>query len=188
MGLEIELQIAGEHNIYNAMAALAIGLEFGMEIQDIADALRGFSPASKRMEIIRPGDITILNDCYNSNFISAEKSLKTLAQIKTGGRRIGILSDMLELGNQSEYYHRKIGTVAAEVDVDALYTFGPLSAHTHDEAKKHGVKNARHFDTKKEMIEALQDYIKKNDVILIKGSRGMAMEEVTEALVRTFER
>jgi UDP-N-acetylmuramoyl-tripeptide--D-alanyl-D-alanine ligase len=188
MGVEIELQIAGEHNIYNAMAGIAIGLEFGMEIKDIADSLRDFSPASKRMEIIRPGDITILNDCYNSNFVSAEKSLKTLAQIRTGGRKIGILSDMLELGHQSEYYHRRIGTVAADIDIDALYTYGPHSAYTHEEAKKRGVKNARHFDTKEEMIEALQNDIEKDDVILIKGSRGMAMEEVTEALVRIFER
>jgi len=182
-GNEIKLQVAGMHNIYNALAAVAVGLEFNLDINQISRALKDFLPASKRMEIIREKGFTVINDCYNSNPLSAEKSLLTLTQVKTNGRRIAVLGDMLELGKTSEFHHQTIGEKAANLNIDMLVTFGLLSRHTAAQAKKRGLHAAIHFDKKDDLIAYLRGEIRQEDVILIKGSRGMAMEEVTKSIL-----
>ncbi len=182
-GVTIRLRIAGEHNVHNALSAVAIGLEFGIGIEQIRTALETFSPASKRMEIIREGNFTIINDCYNSNPSSAERALTTLAHMRTTGQRIAILADMLELGETGERLHQGIGENVAGLPIDHLLTYGPLSKCTADAANRNGVKRAHHFESKASLLESLKDIICDGDLILIKGSRGMAMEEVTEAIV-----
>jgi UDP-N-acetylmuramoyl-tripeptide--D-alanyl-D-alanine ligase len=181
-GDEIQLQVAGMHNSYNALSAIAVGLEFKVSFENIKNALATFLPASKRMEIIRNKDLIIINDSYNANPLSTEKALMTLAQMKTSGRRFAVLGDMRELGEQSEQFHRKIGEKAAELNIDFLFGFGEMSKHTVEGAKRRGLKEAIHFEDKKQLIEHLKNNIRQADIVLVKGSRGMAMEEVTAAL------
>lgn len=183
-GLTIKLGIAGIHNISNALAAAAVGLEFGVTLDQIKVALERFSPSSKRMEIIRDKGITIINDCYNSNPESARKSLLTLSQMQTQGRRIAMLADMLELGNSAEEAHREIGEYLASLkNIHYLLTYGRHSKFTSDTARNTLKKQSIHFETKTEMIDTAKRIMRKGDVLLIKGSRGMAMEEVTQGII-----
>lgn len=180
----IQLRIAGMHNIYNGLAAVAVGLEFGLALEQIKSALEAFSPAAKRMEIIRNDGVIIINDCYNSNPESARKALLTLSQIKALGKRIAVLADMLELGDWARSEHESIGRYVASLgNIQTLLTFGELSQLTAKEAQRQGMKEVLHFNDKPKLIEQLKKMVSDGDVILIKGSRGMAMEQVTAALM-----
>jgi len=179
-GKQINLGIAGMHNIYNALAAVAVGLEFDLSMTQIKLALEKLLPTSKRMEVIRKKDLIIINDCYNSNPESARKSLLTLSQMQTNGKRIAVLADMLELGKWSESEHQGIGEYVFSLgNIDYLLTYGPLSK----QAEIMGMMNAIHFEDKKEMIKYINSTVVAGDLLLIKGSRGMVMEEVTNNLI-----
>ena len=178
------MNVPGEHNVYNALATIAVSSRFGVNTSDMKRALEQFKATSKRMEIIQYENLLILNDCYNSNMASAEKALQTLANIQRTGQKIAILADMLELGKLSESHHREIGRIAATLNIDHLLAYGPLSLWTIEEARKRGLKASTHFEKKSELIKRLNGIIHRGDTILIKGSRGMAMEEVTDSLLK----
>ncbi|MBN2008137.1 UDP-N-acetylmuramoyl-tripeptide--D-alanyl-D-alanine ligase [candidate division KSB1 bacterium] len=180
---DIQLQIPGLHNIHNALAASAIGLEFGLCMDDIRNALEQFKPTSKRMEVVNVRGITVINDCYNANLASVKKALHTLKEMKTSGKRIAVLADMLELGDSSQAHHRAVGEYAAAMAIDALYAFGPESKQTADAATAAGISNVNHYDDKSGLIKDVKNHVTAGDIVLIKGSRGMAMEEVTQALL-----
>jgi len=181
---EINLKIAGIHNIYNALAAVTVGLNFNLNMEKIKSSLESFHAADKRMQVIVKKGIIIINDCYNSNPESAKKALLTLSQMETEGRRIAVLGDMFELGKSGKREHESIGEYLSSLKkIDLLLTLGPLSELTAEQAKKTGTKNCKHYSDKKKLISYLKSVVKKGDLILIKGSRGMMMEEVTNVLV-----
>ncbi len=169
------LSAAGLHNVSNALAAMAVGLQFKVPKKKILFALERYKGASKRMEIIKRNGITILNDTYNANPDSVLAALKTLRSMKTSGNKIVVLADMLELGPTAEHEHAKIGLAVSDMEFEYLLTVGPLSRYTH-EASKLGF--AEHFDSKEALIASLKSQISSGDAVLVKGSRGMKMEEV----------
>jgi len=180
---EIRLGITGMHNIYNALAAVAVGMEFDLSVNQIKSALENFVPTSKRMEVIRSKGLVIINDCYNSNPESARKTLLTLSQMQTAGKKVAVLADMLELGKWSESEHEGIGEYVFTLgNIDYLLTYGALSKLTSQQAEKLGMPYALHFEDKNALISYLKNIAKKGDIILIKGSRGMVMEDVTTGL------
>lgn len=182
--IEINLGMVGMHNIYNALAAVTVGLEFDLNLNQIKVALEKFLPTSKRMEVIREKGLVIINDCYNSNPESARKALLTLSQMETRGKRIAVLADMLELGDWAESEHQGIGEYLVSLgNIDQLLTYGSLSTLTAQGAEKVGLKTALRFENKKDLIKYLKSIADESDLILIKGSRGMAMEEVTMGLI-----
>jgi UDP-N-acetylmuramoyl-tripeptide--D-alanyl-D-alanine ligase len=176
---EYQLNVPGEQNAKNALAASAIGLAMKVSTKNVIKALTGFTAAGKRSEIIRLNGVTILNDSYNANPDSVVAALKTLRSMRTTGRRIAVLGDMLELGKSAEKEHRRIGRAAAQFRVDCLFTYGNLSKSTHEAAK---VKVKTHFEDKTMLAEQLADFVSGNDAVLVKGSRGMKMEEVVAHL------
>lgn len=183
---EIRLAIPGMHNIYNALAAVSVGLEFELSLGEIKSALEKFVPTSKRMEVIRSRGLVIINDCYNSNPESARKSLLTLSQMHTSGKKIAVLADMLELGKWSEPEHEGIGQYAFKLGtIDYLLTYGALSKSTSQKAAELGMPNAIHFEDKKALVANLKKIVSKDDIVLIKGSRGMVMEDVTNELTKS---
>ncbi len=183
---EINLKIAGIHNIYNALAAVTVGLNFNLNMEQIKSALESFHAADKRMQVIEKKGIIIINDCYNSNPESAKNALLTLSQMETKGRRIAVLGDMFELGKSGKREHESVGEYLSSLKkIDLLLTLGPLSELTAEQAKKTGTKNSKHYSDKKKLINHLKSDVKKGDLILIKGSRGMAMEEVTNVLTES---
>ncbi|MBN2091207.1 UDP-N-acetylmuramoyl-tripeptide--D-alanyl-D-alanine ligase [candidate division KSB1 bacterium] len=180
---EIALQVPGIHNIYNALAAVAVGLEFEIPFTEIKDALEAFKSQAKRMETLQLNQNLILNDCYNANPDSTAAALEVLNGLQGAGRKIAVLGDMLELGEQGKNEHFQIGAKVAQLKIDYFLGFGPLTKLGVEEASKQMGDRAMHFQRKSDLIQCLKELIQTDDVLLIKGSRGMAMEEVTEAVL-----
>lgn len=175
----IELSVPGVHSSTNALAAAAVGLAFQVPPTNIQRALHAFKPAGKRMEVIEMGGITVLNDTYNSNPDSVRVALQTVGAMKTTGKRIAVLADMLELGPESASMHRQVAREAAKNGVEYLLTYGSLSKETHT------ASNARfkaHYEQKNMLSEYLAELLSPGDVVLVKGSRGMKMEDVVTFL------
>lgn len=178
--IKISVGVPGEHNAKNALAATAVGLHFKIAPATIQRVLETFQAANKRMQVIQTGGITILNDTYNSNPDSVLVALATLKSVNTAGRRIAVLGDMLELGTHAEMLHKQIGKMAAGCRVDILLTYGKLSHATYQAAT---TVTKSHFELKPVLIKFLSEIVAAGDVVLVKGSRGMKMEEVVASLI-----
>ena len=178
-GRKINLRIPGRHNVYNALAAAAVGYAFDISLEDAASAIEAYQPAAMRGVIQTRGGVFILNDAYNANPASMRAAIETLVSIQVGekGRRIACLGDMLELGSKAPGLHREVGTFAKAKGIDLLFTFGPLAAEISKGAEGLG-ERARHFTDKTELVHALAETLQPGDLLLVKGSRGMRMEEV----------
>lgn len=178
---EAGISTFGKHSIYNGLAAASVGLYFNVGKSKIVKALKIFKPASsKRMEIIKSDGMIIINDTYNSNPESVRMGLETLMEFKTKGNRYGVLSDMLELGKGSNAEHSEIGKYAEKLKLNNLYLFGKESYKTFLNAKK--VRNNFYFKEKEDLIKMLKLNLKSGDIIYVKGSRGMKMEEVVQGI------
>lgn len=183
----INLPLAGEYNVYNALAAVGVGLKIGLNIMEIQQGLAQPDLTGMRGEIKELKDnITLINDAYNANPTSMEAGLDLLVDIGTDeGRLIAVLGDMLELGSAAEEAHRRIGKKVITNKVDYLLTVGDLASLIGQEAKKLGMDNSRVLicDDNQEINQQLLQLIKPDDTILLKGSRGMKLEEVEEVLL-----
>lgn len=172
----------GEHNIYNAMAAIIVGLSLDMTISQIQDGLLNFQATENRQDIISTDKYIIINDVYNASPDSMIASLKVLSMYKEK-RKIAILGDCLEMGDYAEEGHRKVGIQSIK-KADLIITAGEASKYIGIEAQEHGfdLSNIYHFDTKEELINDLPSILKKDDVILVKASRGMHFEKIVTYL------
>lgn len=177
----VQVPLLGLHSVHTALIGFAAGFELGL---DPGDILRGFDAPNIQLRLVlTPGvnGSTILDDHYNSNPKSSFAALGLLEDLDAG-RRIAVLADMLELGLHEEEGHRDVGRRAAEV-VDVLYTVGPLAKMISDEALTMKPElDSRHFEDKESLVEALRAALQPDDLVLIKGSRGMKMETVVAAL------
>ena len=176
----VHLPCLGKHNIYNALAAAGVGLWVGLTPTEICVGLERFQPADMRMEPIVHKDLRIINDAYNSNPESLKSALAFLSDIETTGKRIAILGDMLELGEHSHALHLKTGQ-AVPANIDLLITVGPHSSAIADGAEGI-VESVISCDTPKQAAQQLTKYAQPSDVVLIKGSRGVKLEQVLEEL------
>jgi UDP-N-acetylmuramoyl-tripeptide--D-alanyl-D-alanine ligase len=175
----VALRTPGLHAAVNALAAAAVGLSFDVPPDEIARMLGTFSGVGKRMEVLNAGGLTILNDTYNANPDSVLTALRTLEGMKTGGKKVVVLADMLELGDSSRSEHERIGKAVGAMGFDFLLTYGTKAGAIHESA---GMRAKRHFRNKEELSRTLLALVSAPDIILIKGSRGMKMEEVSAAL------
>lgn len=178
--VSIVLHAVGIHNVYNALAAIAVGWELGLKPRELQTGIARFVPGAMRLEVQKYGEYTVVNDVYNASPLSMTAALDTLASISQG-RRIAVLGDMLELGEAAIEAHHKIGKIAAEKGIEVLLTVGELAKYIADAAREHGIKEVQAFDGHKEAIESLRSIMKPGDYILFKGSRGMRMETMLEA-------
>ena len=178
----ITLNVLGKHNVSNALAAIAIGLRYDVPMNAIKAQLSTFS--GQRQNIIHVNDYILIDDAYNASPDSMKASLSILSEFKTRGRKIAVLSDMLELGPDSPEYHKEVGHFIATTKVTDLFITGELSRHYIEEAwKENPSLHTRAFSSNGELIAFLETYLKKNDVVLIKGSNGMNLKEVSKALM-----
>lgn len=175
----IQLSTPGRHAISNALAAAVVGLTFKVPPREIQRALETFTPSSKRMDIRIAGGVTILDDTYNANPDSTLAALETLQAMSCSGKKIIVLADMLELGDKSEEEHRRIGAAVGKVG-DYLLTCGPLAKFIYDEA---AIDMKFHYDQKNVLSEYLSELVSPGDIVLVKGSRVMRMEDVVTFLV-----
>ena len=174
----------GEHNVRNALAAFCVGLIFGMEPEAVISGLAKFKPEGLRQNITVKNGVTYIVDCYNAAPDSMKAALSLLKSADTKGRRFCVLADMLELGKNSKTYHKNVGELVPSSGADRLLTFGEFAVYYADGAVKKGFdKNAcSHFDTREELAAELENELSEGDCVLLKGSRGMKLEEVFKAL------
>ncbi len=181
------LPLPGLHSVYNSLAAIAVARHFGMDFDEIIDALKTLEGEDMRLSIQNvPGSIKVINDVYNASPESMKAALRVLKDI-TGKRKIAVLADMLELGEFAEEGHRFVGKVVADTSVDILITVGDKSRFIALEAEKMGLnpQSIYYFNDKQRAKNLLKGLVEEGDIVLIKGSRGMQMEELVEG---TLER
>jgi UDP-N-acetylmuramoyl-tripeptide--D-alanyl-D-alanine ligase len=185
-GATVDLPVPGRHNVMNALAALTASRALGVDDGQAAGGVAAFAPSAMRMAIVRIGGRTILNDAYNANPGSLAAALETLIAVAAGRPTAAVLGDMLELGGESRAAHREAGARAAEIGVGRLFLLGREVAALAEGAVRAGMSRQRvnTYETKAALAEDLEALLPTHAVVLVKGSRGMRMEEVVELLGR----
>jgi UDP-N-acetylmuramoyl-tripeptide--D-alanyl-D-alanine ligase len=181
----LNLPAAGEHMLYNALAATAVGLALGLPPAEIAAALAQFRPIHRRSQVLTlPSGVHLLNDCYNANPGSMAMALKTLMELRDHGRTAAALGDMLELGETAAQEHRNLGRLAAQSGVDYLVIYGNFRLEVVAGAREGGLSAARIFPVSRRADGArvLQELLEPGDWLLVKGSRSMHMEGLIDRL------
>jgi UDP-N-acetylmuramoyl-tripeptide--D-alanyl-D-alanine ligase len=185
----VNMKLPGLHSATNAIAAAAVGVSLGVPADLVRDALEAFEPlvghsGYARLAPVRSASgALILNDTYNANPDSMLVAFRTIEAMSARGRKILILGDMRELGASSIAEHRSLGQEIGKVEgIDSVYFVGTDMKHAHEAL--HGAKVAsHHFSEKMALIGAVRREVREGDVVLVKGSRGMKMEEVVAALL-----
>jgi UDP-N-acetylmuramoyl-tripeptide--D-alanyl-D-alanine ligase len=178
--------ILGRHMVYAALSAISVGIIHGMNLVDIAHALRSFRAPRGRMNLIDGIKYThIIDDTYNSGPDAAIAALKLLGELPASGKKIAVLGDMLELGDHSEDSHRSVGEQVANSQVDYLITVGQESKMIVREAQKQGMDadDCFSFSDVETAGRFVQDKIEQGDFVLVKGSQGMRMERVVKEIM-----
>lgn len=183
---KVTIPTVGIHNVYDALAAYAVGLLLELPTEEIAKALENYTPSGMRQRLKEVNGVKIIEDCYNASPDSQRAALNVLSDMNAG-RKIAVLGDMLELGDYSETAHREVGKYAAEKKIDVLYAFGEQSKYIAKEAKK-GVQRVLWFDDKAQLAKTLTQDVKSGDCVLFKASRGMKLEEIIEKLYEGLEK
>jgi UDP-N-acetylmuramoyl-tripeptide--D-alanyl-D-alanine ligase len=172
------LPLIGAHNVHNALAAVAVGLERGIHLAEAVAALATLSPADKRGQVVQVGNIKVVNDCYNSNPKALEAMVDALATIPAE-RRIVVAGEMLELGPTGEQMHKHSGAHIAGRKVDLLVGVRGLAQSMVEAAKAAGLR-AEFVATPEEAGEWLARETRDGDVVLLKASRGVKLEKALE--------
>jgi UDP-N-acetylmuramyl pentapeptide synthase len=187
---QVAIKGIGRHNVSNSLAAAAMAHGVGSEIDEIATGLSAFMPYEKRtcVEKLESG-VQVLNDCYNANPASMMAALNTLKDLKKGHCAVAVLGDMLELGAKSDAAHQTLGKAVFDLGIDFLAAFGSQAQNIITSALEAGMnpESAKKFTSKPDLAGWLNQLIQENkiksdDWLLIKGSRGMRMEEVLDLL------
>ena len=174
------LSVLGKHNVMNALAAIAVSRHFNVTFENIKKGLAKVEMSKMRMEISHAKNgLMMIDDTYNSSPTSVRATLDLLYVLTGFEKKIVVLADMLELGEHTVLYHEEIGAYIDPNEIDILLTYGSQSLHT---AKQSKVKLTQHFDDKLALAEKLKSLSSDKDVCLIKGSRGMALENVINEL------
>jgi len=172
------LPLLGEHNIYNALAAVAVGIQYGIPLQASVDSLATLSAGDKRGEILSYAGATIINDCYNSNPKALDSMVRSLAQLPAQ-RRVVVAGEMLELGPTAEAMHRECGRHMTNGGIDVLLGVRGLAKAMVEGASAAGM-HAEFLNTPEDAGEWLRREIKAGDVVLLKASRGVRLERALE--------
>ena len=172
------LRLVGEHNVLNALAAVSVAIACGMKISEAVAALATLKPADKRGQVLQLGNITVINDCYNSNPKALRAMVDALSGMKAA-RRIVVAGEMLELGPQGEALHRESGSHMGKKKIDVLIGVRGLAHALVDAAKQAGTR-AEFVATPEEAGEWLAREARDGDVVLLKASRGVKLERALE--------
>ncbi|MGH9351879.1 MAG: UDP-N-acetylmuramoyl-tripeptide--D-alanyl-D-alanine ligase [Terriglobia bacterium] len=179
------IPLAGRHNVENALAAIACGSLFGISPAELRTALRSLRLPGKRMEILRlPGNITVINDSYNSNPLAMERMIETLSSWPAAGQKIIVAGEMLELGLSSPEWHRHIGRECARAGIHGLIAVQGDASYFLEGAREAGLPAnwMIFFPTAREAGRYCRSIVRSGDVVLVKGSRGVRLEDAIDAL------
>jgi UDP-N-acetylmuramoyl-tripeptide--D-alanyl-D-alanine ligase len=175
------LPMVGRHNIYNALAGIAVAFSLGFTGEEIQRGLDGFKATEMRFEYKKVKEYTVIDDSYNASPMSMKAAIDTLIDIAPG-RKIAVLGDMLELGKASLLAHENVGRELAEGYIDAVVTRGRMSKNIAKAARDEGMKLVFSCDSHEDAARVLHEILQPGDTILFKGSRGMHMEEIIDLL------
>ena len=189
-GTDVSLPLPGRGNAENALAAWAVCSRFGVDIEDFANASKTLPTLPMRAELLQIGTLTVLNDCYNANPASMKNALDLLANIGSSENRrmVFICGDMAELGRQSEHLHTELGECVGQAKVQLLLAVGEFAQVTAEAAKR----TARHdfqaecFEDTASVCNNLEEFIKEDDIVLVKASRVARLERAVEKLKQLF--
>ncbi len=171
----------GQHMIYAALEGAAVGMEMGLSDEEIIRGIGAYETVGRRAALVDTGYVTLLDDCYNANPDSVKSGIDSLS--KMPGRKVCILGDMLELGEKEGEMHFECGKYAAEKNISLVLCAGKLSGEICNGAGE----IAHWFESREKLIEALPSLVKKGDSILVKASRSMKFENISEAVKKLFK-
>jgi len=179
------IPVVGRHNASNAVAAAAVAVALGVDLETVRSGLESFRPALMRSELVTtPAGIDVFNDAYNANPSSMERALETVGRLRGAGRVWAVLGEMRELGEASEALHRDVGRAAARAALDGLVAVGPAARWLADEAIKAGMpaRSIAWVETAGEALPVITAWSRPGDLVLVKGSRRVGLECVAEGL------
>jgi len=184
-GERVIVPVAGGWQVSNCLAAMAAASEMGMAVREAAARMAGFVGPKWRMDVQQVGDLTLILDCYNANPTSMHAVLEELARRPAPGRRVAVLGDMFELGPMAEDAHKAVGRLVASAGIDLVCAVGEQSALLVGEALRQGLPASRvtWAADGEEAARWLRSRLEAADTVLFKGSRGMHLEDVAEAVV-----
>ena len=180
----VRMKVHGTHNVTNALAAAAVGAALNLSGAMIAQGLSRFRPAAMRSQVVTLHGVHFINDCYNANPASMNAALQLLAQWRPARDRIAVLGDMLELGAETGRLHREVGQFLATQGLSRLIACGALGREIAEGARQGGMAGV-HIDEVDDAAAAadhLKKILRQGDVVLVKASRGMKMEQVVQTL------
>ena len=177
------LPLLGNHNVLNALAAIAAGKTMGLSWEQIAKGLAEVRLTNMRMEVsVGARGEKIINDAYNASPTSVKAAIELVKGMTGTGRKILVLGDMLELGPEEEAYHSKMGELITK-EIDYVFTYGKLAKKIAESAERNlGINHVFHFNDKDELSAKLIEVIDQHSIVLVKASRGMKLEEVVRNL------
>ena len=184
-GRRVTLNAPGRHQVYAALAAVAVGRCLGMSDDEIAAGLESYRPPGMRCQVERLGEVTVINDAYNASPPSMWAAMDLLGSWQTKGRRVLVCGDMKELGPAEVHWHRRLGQeIAQRRWIDHCVAVGPLSVTVVEEARRSGMSadSISHCDSADQAAAALRQMLCDGDVVLVKGSRAMQLEETVQGL------
>ncbi|MFP3121450.1 UDP-N-acetylmuramoyl-tripeptide--D-alanyl-D-alanine ligase [Ectobacillus funiculus] len=182
--LSFFLPVLGKHNVCNALACMAIAEFFGVTWEEMKQGLAQLQLTGMRMEVIKTDNgLTVINDAYNASPTSMRAALLLMDELQGFSHKIAVLGDMLELGNQEVEFHYEIGQSINPARIDYVFTYGNLGRHIAKGAAEHlGSKRVKAYDDKEALVKDLKELVGAKDVVLVKASRGMRLEEVIAGL------
>jgi UDP-N-acetylmuramoyl-tripeptide--D-alanyl-D-alanine ligase len=182
----VRLSLAGRHNVTNALAAAGVGAALGIGLERIVQGLEAARPVKGRCVWRPAGALRILDDTYNANPVSVRAALETLGASAGDARRVVVLGDMLELGPIAEAEHREMGRAVAASGAAEFVGLGRAARTAVEAAREAGLSESHHAETFEDTVVHLLKRLAPGDVVLVKGSRGMRMERVVDALLARF--
>ena len=179
---QYRVNLLGRHQALNALLAVAVGAELGVDPEQARRGLAGCQPPKMRLQFWESQGVRVLDDCYNANADSTRAALQTLRDLHTGGRRIAVLGDMAELGKHSAAAHAEIGRYAAETGIDRLMAVGRWAHHTAAAARAAGLSDVSEFEDVTAASPALKEAVRLGDLVLLKASRATGLEHLAAVL------
>ena len=186
---EAEIPLPGEHMLYNALAATAAGMLFGLTAEEIQEGIRTVKAVDGRSHVIRTDRLTLIDDCYNANPVSMKAALDLLHMTELSevfedtARKVAVLGDMFELGTDEAALHREVGVYAAKKQIDVLVCVGNLCKYMYEGAQAvRSVTNCYYFEDKEALEAQMDTVIQDGDLVLVKASHGMHFEELIKML------
>ena len=179
---EYRVNLLGCHQVVNALFAVAVSEELGLGRLAVRDGLAECKPAKMRMQFWEAGGVRVLDDTYNANADSMLAALETLCALPWQGRRVAVLGDMAELGVQSEAAHVEVGRRAAELGIGQLFAIGKMAPVLAAAARKAGLSRVIEFADVEAAKNAVKNFLKPGDVVLLKASRASRLERIAETL------